>query len=212
MMKPGLVTITGIGKRYCFVAIAITVLSFAFDMAFNNPSFTVQYPFLSFVLFMFFGLSFPFLLVQGKKVQTRQKAFIARSCCLASLLNEERKQAVQNQEFPATVLCPVCNVQLIVDKRYQLCATCKQRYAAEIKRIRVQKYRARQANEPDTLTVVEWIHTLQAFHFLCAYCQKARFTVMEHYQPIGTGVGTIQENCVPACRKCNAQKSNKRPE
>lgn len=108
--------------------------------------------------------------------------------------------------------CPICRKRDITDSHYQLCATCKQKYYQEIKRVRTQKYRARQAGAEASLTVVEWIQTLQAFHFFCAYCQATRYEVMDHFIPIDEHGGTTKENCVPACAKCNGHKYNKKPE
>jgi len=113
---------------------------------------------------------------------------------------------------PKPMVCLICRTRPMTDMHYEVCAECKGRYAHEILRVRSQKYRAKQAGEPATLTVAEWVQTLQSFKFLCAYCQSTRFEALEHYIPIGHGAGTTKENCVPACRKCNSQKSNKHPE
>ena len=108
--------------------------------------------------------------------------------------------------------CPVCRKEGIADVHYQLCSTCKKQFASEIQRVRTQKYRAKKLKEPATLTVVEWLQTLQSFNNLCAHCQKAPFQVMDHFIPLGHGVGTTKENCIPSCARCNGTKSNKHPE
>lgn len=108
--------------------------------------------------------------------------------------------------------CLACRIHPIENTHYQLCAGCKKKYAHEIQRVRSQKYRARVIGEPATLTIGEWVQTLQAFRFLCAYCQLSQYAVMEHYIPMGHGVGTTKENCIPACVTCNAKKYNKHPE
>ena len=119
-----------------------------------------------------------------------------------------QSKAIQNE--PAK--CSACLVRPITDTHYHLCATCKKTYIHEIQRVRTQKYRARQIGEPETLTVGEWIQTLKAFNFHCAHCQKAPIQAMDHFIPLGYGIGTTKENCVPSCYKCNGKKAHKHPE
>jgi hypothetical protein len=35
-----------------------------------------------------------------------------------------------------------------------------------------------------TLTLEEWLATLAHFHWKCAYCQSAPYTVLEHFEPM----------------------------
>lgn len=74
----------------------------------------------------------------------------------------------------------------------------------------VQK--ARNAGLPATLTVEEWIDTIDLFNGLCAYCRDNTFEVLDHMVPIYAGGGTTKQNCVPACITCNAYKAHKKGE
>jgi 5-methylcytosine-specific restriction endonuclease McrA len=93
-----------------------------------------------------------------------------------------------------------------------ICLVCAKKYRGEIQRVQAQKHRAKKAGALATLTIAEWLQTLETFHHLCAYCQATPYEVMEHYVPIARGGGTTAENCIPACTKCNAEKSDKHPE
>jgi 5-methylcytosine-specific restriction endonuclease McrA len=189
------------------------IASFGFDILNNyDLPFIAQNPVLYGILFMFFGLSFPYMISKVGVIEKRQRAKIRSSQTQAASLNDALKQAVQRKELPASHLCSACEHFPIKDTHYQLCLECKQQYSGEIQRVRSQKYRARQAHMEATLTVGEWIQTLQHFHFLCAHCQKKRFTVMDHFIPIDKGGGTTKENCIPSCAKCNGRKSSTHPE
>ena len=79
----------------------------------------------------------------------------------------------------------------------------------EIDRVEAQLARARSLGSEATLTLIEWLITLEDFHWQCAYCQSGPFQVMSHVVPLPAG-GTITENCVPACYRCSSQsKKNK---
>jgi HNH endonuclease len=109
-------------------------------------------------------------------------------------------------------LCPICHTLPISDRLLIACSKCKQQYIGESQLIKIHLYRARKARTAATLTLPEWIETLRRFNYRCAYCEEGSYEVLEHYVPISQGGGTTTENCVPACRKCNAQKSGKHPE
>jgi 5-methylcytosine-specific restriction endonuclease McrA len=79
---------------------------------------------------------------------------------------------------------------------------CKQ----EIGRVKNHLKRAQNANLPATLTLEEWISTLDHFHWKCAYCQTGEYALIEHFIPLSHGKGTTQDNCVPACTRCNVTK------
>lgn len=69
---------------------------------------------------------------------------------------------------------------------------------------------ARQAGVPATLTVDEWIFTLEYWMYSCAYC-GGYYEVLEHFIPVSSGGGTTADNCVPACSYCNTYKRDKHP-
>lgn len=66
--------------------------------------------------------------------------------------------------------------------------------------------RARRILLPATLTLEEWIVTIDHFAGRCAYCRKRPFQVLEHFVSITNGGGTTPGNYLPACLKCNAKK------
>lgn len=80
----------------------------------------------------------------------------------------------------------------------------------ERQRIAHQNGRALSHDEPGTLTLQEWVATLDYFRWRCAYCDGP-YEVLEHYWPIGSGHGTTVKNCLPACKRCNTRKSDRTP-
>ncbi len=68
--------------------------------------------------------------------------------------------------------------------------------------------RAKEKGLPHTLTLKEWLETIDHFEGRCAYCQE-RFSYehLEHFFPLaGNRFGTTADNCVPSCRRCNRYK------
>lgn len=110
------------------------------------------------------------------------------------------------------ITCLLCNAPTSINHIYGLCLDCKQKNINEIQRVKAQLYRARKAGTVATLTPAQWIHTLQSFRFLCAYCQVKPYEVLEHSIPVSKGGGTTQENCIPSCLQCNLQKAAIHPE
>jgi hypothetical protein len=66
---------------------------------------------------------------------------------------------------------------------------------------------ARNHKLPATLTVKEWLCTLDRFDDRCAYCGEY-WTVVEHVTPIDRGGGTTVTNCLPSCDSCNRFKGS----
>jgi hypothetical protein len=80
------------------------------------------------------------------------------------------------------------------------------RVVRELDRVEQQCSRAHTLHAEATLTLVEWVETLNYFHWQCAYCQARPFQILSHYLPLPRA-GTTADNCVPACRRCGlAQK------
>jgi 5-methylcytosine-specific restriction endonuclease McrA len=71
----------------------------------------------------------------------------------------------------------------------------------ELDRVTGQVTQARQLQAEATLTLMDWLVTLEDFNWQCAYCQSKPFQVMCHVIPLSVG-GTTPENCVPACYSC----------
>jgi len=73
--------------------------------------------------------------------------------------------------------------------------------------------RASQAGLPATLTIEQWLKTLEHFGGKCAYCQGRSGIIIEHFIPLPlASSGTTRENCVPSCYACNSKKGNSHPD
>lgn len=87
--------------------------------------------------------------------------------------------------------------------------------ARKNRRIQVLRYRSNIAQTPDSFTSNDWTACLDWFHNCCAYCGHQRdfwYTIeADHIIPLHNPncPGTIPLNIVPACRNCNASKSDK---
>lgn len=77
---------------------------------------------------------------------------------------------------------------------------------AEQEKVRNHLGRAREAGTPATLTLNQWLSTLDEFDWMCAYCHNRPYRVLEHARPLSAGGGTTVENCFPSCLNCNARK------
>ena len=76
----------------------------------------------------------------------------------------------------------------------------------EIDRVDAQLRHARTLHAEATLTLVDWLMTLDDFDWQCAYCLAKPFQVMSHFVLLPTG-GTTPDNCVPACSACGRSRS-----
>lgn len=112
------------------------------------------------------------------------------------------KQAVEKQ-FSS---CQEC-AKKTADTIYGYCYDCAP--IAKAYNIQVSSHleRARKANVPATLTLRQWARTVAYFKGKCAYCRSRPFQVLEHFIPISLGGGTTEDNCIPACQKCNSKKA-----
>jgi 5-methylcytosine-specific restriction endonuclease McrA len=82
---------------------------------------------------------------------------------------------------------------------------------SETKRVEYHLKRAETVGLPATLTLKQWLATLEYFEWKCAYCPTGTYEVFEHYTPIIHGGGTTVYNCVPACNRCNVIKTDLHP-
>lgn len=55
---------------------------------------------------------------------------------------------------------------------------------------------------------VQWLRLVEAWENQCAYCHEERKLTQDHVVPIVRGGKHTIENVVPACRGCNAKKSD----
>jgi P22_AR N-terminal domain/HNH endonuclease len=78
--------------------------------------------------------------------------------------------------------------------------------------LRAACLRAEKLGLPATLTVVQWLVTLDHFGWRCAYCQDRPGIIIEHFIPVSLGGGTTVDNCIPSCYACNSKKGNNHPD
>lgn len=81
----------------------------------------------------------------------------------------------------------------------------------ETNRVKSHITRATKAGLPATLTLEEWLGTLEYFEWKCAYCGGS-YDLLEHYIPLSHYAGTTRDNCVPACHGCNGVKQAWHPD
>lgn len=94
------------------------------------------------------------------------------------------------------------------DNRVEVCGDCAN--FDTCRQIERNLSRASSKKLTSTLTVRQWLMTLEHFQHCCAYCGVSQAHV-EHYIPITRGGGTTQENCIPSCNTCNLRKGNRLP-
>lgn len=87
----------------------------------------------------------------------------------------------------------------------------KTTYSREAEKVKQHCHRARKLDLPATLTVDEWLETLEYFEWKCAYCRDGDYIILEHFIPLSMDGGTTQGNCVPACNSCNGVKQTYHP-
>jgi 5-methylcytosine-specific restriction endonuclease McrA len=122
------------------------------------------------------------------------------------------------------VTCQLCEkVYTRADSKINLCPDCAtETMVREARILRASLSLAQTYDLPATLTLPQWITTLDYFDWTCAYCLKQPYELMEHfipvsmrhsYHPYATIIGgTTIKNCVPACYDCNGLKRNNRPD
>jgi 5-methylcytosine-specific restriction endonuclease McrA len=84
-------------------------------------------------------------------------------------------------------------------------------YARERQRIDSQNNRTRNMNLEASLTLPQWIATLDYFGWRCAYGNH-HYEALDHFLPVALKGGTSIDNCVPSCQHCNSQKSDIHPD
>lgn len=116
-------------------------------------------------------------------------------------------------------LCDQLNEQVLEESMEEAYPALFQRYRdkeqqrrRETGRVHHHLHMARKYGLSATLTLEEWLATLAHFHWKCAYCQHAPYTVLEHFEPVIAGGGTTRYNCVPACDECNLGKQGLHPD
>ena len=77
----------------------------------------------------------------------------------------------------------------------------------EKERVRKNNQRAQERGQAATLTLRQWLIILHHYQWRCAHCQRIGFQTLDHIIPLADGGGTMATNCVPACEKCNHERS-----
>jgi hypothetical protein len=95
---------------------------------------------------------------------------------------------------------------------FPICVDCqKLQYPREAKRVESQNARAWELGLEATLTLPDWLTTVNDWKWSC-WCCGGRFEALDHHIPIARGGGTTPENCFPICRRCNSMKGSFLPD
>ncbi len=92
-----------------------------------------------------------------------------------------------------------------------LCYPCYHEKRRLIDLVKFHNYRAKKLGLVNTLTVAQWLSVQTDFNGKCAYCQKEKGDILEHFVPLSYGGGTVRGNIVPACDTCNRKKIGQHP-
>lgn len=85
-------------------------------------------------------------------------------------------------------------------------------YPREMRRVQYHNKRAQELGLEGTLTITEWMKTLEHHKWQCAYRCGNPYEELEHHIPLRHGGGTTAENCVPSCQSCNRTKGALHPD
>ncbi len=120
-------------------------------------------------------------------------------------------------------------VCLLCDRKYlarvateiytRMCDDCRTEEKLRMAKIvRRQCIRAMDLGLPATLTLKQWIATLDHFDWKCAYCRISPAEALDHFFPLSSPPsflcrvrGTTVDNCLPICRTCNSSKQDLHP-
>lgn len=79
----------------------------------------------------------------------------------------------------------------------------------EKRKLYAARRRSLKRSLPDTYTLQQWKVCKEFFNNSCAYCGKQpKKLQQEHFIAVDRGGGYTISNIIPACRSCNARKSN----
>lgn len=73
----------------------------------------------------------------------------------------------------------------------------------------IRCHERRELVSENTIKPSEWLETVKAFKYSCAYCGDKTNLTMDHVVPISRGGKTTIDNVVPACVSCNSSKQAK---
>jgi 5-methylcytosine-specific restriction endonuclease McrA len=116
--------------------------------------------------------------------------------------------------------CPTCwkpiqeervRVRAIIRKEYARQLRLAQHYPKESRLVDKHNKRALFAGGEGSLTIGQWLITLEYYNWRCAYC-GGPYEELEHRIPIDRGGSTTAKNCVPSCQSCNRRKGSLHPD
>lgn len=82
----------------------------------------------------------------------------------------------------------------------------------EVRKAISARRRARRLGATGTFTPADWARVLGEWAGLCAYCGMAGLLEADHRTPLSRGGSNDVTNILPACRRCNAEKSTRTEE
>jgi 5-methylcytosine-specific restriction endonuclease McrA len=135
------------------------------------------------------------------------------------------------QEYPLYELLThtISDPYGVLDRHYRhICSSCAKKLRAivdeknrpllrnrriyqEIDVVKRHNERAIGQGLPGTLTLNEWVKTLDSLEWKCAYC-GGEYEELDHWIPLAARQrGTTKLNCIPACSRCNRKKGSLHP-
>ena len=98
-----------------------------------------------------------------------------------------------------------------VNEYPSMCRECwREEWEGEARRVALQLERAKKAQGAATLSLKQWLATLDFCGWRCAFCDGP-FEAMDHYVPLKYGGGTVWSNCLPICKRDNTRKGDIHP-
>lgn len=76
--------------------------------------------------------------------------------------------------------------------------------------VNAQKRRARKRKTISNLTIDQWKEIKSRFDDSCAYCGENKELSQDHFIPLIDGGDYTYKNIVPACRRCNSSKRDRK--
>lgn len=84
----------------------------------------------------------------------------------------------------------------------------RKKYYKHRNKVKNHNRRTRKRSSEHTLTKAQWQKTLDYFNNSCAYCGSTENLTQEHFIPISKNGHHTINNVIPACDRCNLNKSN----
>ena len=81
-----------------------------------------------------------------------------------------------------------------------------QQIKAGVKSSRIKRRKLLKGAGHETIGHIDWLYTLAAWDFRCAYCGMRQPLTQDHVTPLSKGGSHTLDNIVPACALCNGSK------